>query len=230
MSLPSATIPAGERDGRVAPFGPVFLAGLLLRPLPPAMLQPLLDGAMRAVLRRHPRLVGRLGAFASTTFAIAPDDLPFRFLLRPGPPAPFLRAVPAGVAPPAAATIRGPFLALLDLLSGNGDGDALFFARDLAIEGDTEAVLALRNALDAEAIDLAADLAEAVGPLGAPARRVAGLGLATFERARADLEAVRTALLAPTTRRADGMAARLAELERRLAALERRPPRAGTSS
>jgi predicted lipid carrier protein YhbT len=37
---------------------------------------------------------------------------------------------------------------LLGMIDGTYDGDALFFSRDLTIEGDTEAVLALRNALE----------------------------------------------------------------------------------
>jgi len=34
------------------------------------------------------------------------------------------------------------------MIDGTYDGDALFFSRDLVIEGDTEAVLALRNAIE----------------------------------------------------------------------------------
>ena len=39
------------------------------------------------------------------------------------------------------------------------------FPRDLAIEGDTEAVVALRNAIDDSELDLAAEAAELLGPL-----------------------------------------------------------------
>ena len=34
------------------------------------------------------------------------------------------------------------------MVDGRYDGDALFFTRDLKIEGDTEAIVCLRNALD----------------------------------------------------------------------------------
>ena len=61
-------------------------------------------------------------------------------------------------------------------MHGAFDGDALFFSRDLIIEGDTEAVLALRNAIDNEEIDLAAEVTALFGPLErlveTPARRL----------------------------------------------------------
>lgn len=53
------------------------------------------------------------------------------------------------------------------MIHGTLDGDALFFARDLVIEGDTEAVLALRNALDDAEIDLLTAAAAALGSAGA---------------------------------------------------------------
>ena len=62
------------------------------------------------------------------------------------------------------AAIAGTFFNLLDMIDGSLDGDALFFSRDLVIEGDTEAVLALRNAIDNEEIDLAREIAALLGP------------------------------------------------------------------
>jgi O2-independent ubiquinone biosynthesis accessory factor UbiT len=60
------------------------------------------------------------------------------------------------------ALIAGPFLSLIDLARGKLDGDALLFSREIRIESDMEAMLALRNALDAEGVDL---LAEGADPL-----------------------------------------------------------------
>ena len=50
------------------------------------------------------------------------------------------------------------------MLHGSEDGDALFFSGELAISGDTSAVLALRNALDDAELDLTAELAGLVHP------------------------------------------------------------------
>ena len=63
--------------------------------------------------------------------------------------------------------IAGQLSALLGLVHGAVDGDALFFSRDLVIEGDTEAALALRNAVD----DAELDLSEEIARLAPPWRR-----------------------------------------------------------
>jgi len=64
--------------------------------------------------------------------------------------------------------ISGPLSAFLGMMHGAYDGDALFFSRDLTVEGDTEAALALRNAIDDAELDLAAELQTLAGPLRAP--------------------------------------------------------------
>jgi predicted lipid carrier protein YhbT len=69
-----------------------------------------------------------------------------------------------------AARIAAPLVVLIGMLDGSYDGDALFFSRDLVIEGDTSAVLALRNALDDAEID-PATLAGVPAPLKAPFNR-----------------------------------------------------------
>ena len=51
---------------------------------------------------------------------------------------------------PADASVKGSLEALLALLEGRIDSDALFFTREIVIAGDTSAVVALRNVLDRE--------------------------------------------------------------------------------
>lgn len=128
---------------------------------------------------RHPALFERLGEQASKTFAIDPTDLPVVFLLEPRPQAPRLMAVRREAQGAWDARVAGPLAALIGLVHGAYDGDALFFSHDLVIEGDTEAVLALRNAIDNEEIDLVDEVLAPLGLLGvfatAPARRLAAL-------------------------------------------------------
>ncbi len=47
-------------QGQPPPLTPVLLAGLAARPVPPAVIQPLLDLAMAAVARRHGEVFARL--------------------------------------------------------------------------------------------------------------------------------------------------------------------------
>lgn len=136
--------------------------------LPTLPLDIALERFVTSLAERHPSLFTRLGDYASRRFLIEPTDLSFAFLLAPDPVRPRLQAVKrdaAGVFGEAHdARIAGPLAALVGMVHGALDGDALFFSRDIVIEGDTEAVLALRNAVDDAEIDLAGEIAAMTGP------------------------------------------------------------------
>lgn len=141
-----------------------------MRPLPLLPLQLMVTALMRRICTRHPRIFERLGDHAQKTFGIAASDLPFVFVLRPNPAHPDLsveRALPNNID----VRISSPFAGLLGLVEGTQDGDALMFSRDLVIEGDMEAALALRNAIEDAQIDLAGEIAASFGPFGAPLKR-----------------------------------------------------------
>ena len=125
--------------------------------------------------RRHGAVFDRLSALGRKSVRIEPSGLPLAFLLTLAPAPAGARLRLAGHGEAADAVIRGPLSVLLDLLEGRLDGDALFFSRQLTIEGDTEVILALRNAVDGEDIDLVADLASPFGPLAVPAAQALGL-------------------------------------------------------
>ncbi|OCK59325.1 sterol-binding protein [Bradyrhizobium sp. LMTR 3] len=142
-----------------------------LQPLPLGPLQLPLSLVLRSVVARHPHIFERLGEHAHKRFGLEPSDLPFSFVLAPHPETPSLvavRSLPAGIP----VRIAGPLLALLGLIDGSYDGDALFFSRDLVVEGDVEAVLALRNAIDDAGVDLVADTAALFGPLAPLSERL----------------------------------------------------------
>jgi predicted lipid carrier protein YhbT len=54
----------------------------------------------------------------------------------------------------------------MGMLDGQSDGDSLFFRRDLHVEGDTEAIVCLRNALDDLEGSLVDDVASFFGKAG----------------------------------------------------------------
>jgi predicted lipid carrier protein YhbT len=203
------------------PFSPVLLAGLALTPLPPRFLQPLADIALAGLVRRHPDILDRLSDYPDAMIGIDPVDLPFVFVLelRAGHPRLTLHRSLSLVAP--GAVIRGSLAMLVGLAEGRLDGDAAFFSRQLAFEGDTEVVLALRNAVDAAGLDLVADLAGVLGPLAKPLQVAGRLGGRLFDRLARDMDTVRTALLAPVLRGAEGQAVRLDKLEADVGSLSR---------
>ncbi len=204
------------------PLSPVLLAGLALRPLPPVLLQPLLNTAMAITRRRHPGLFDRLAGLSGATFLIDPIDLAFDFLLRPSPPPSLVAVAKGGRAAAPTAIIRGPLVALIQLLEGKLDGDALFFSRDLVVEGDTEAVVTLRNAVDGAGIDVLDDLLAVLGPFAGPAGRIAASAAAVFNRLDRDLAILRRAVLAPLANRCDAQAAELRKLKEKVAELSGR--------
>ncbi len=203
------------------PLSPVLLAGIALSPLPPVLLQPFLNVVTTITSRRHPGLFDRLAGLTESTFLIDPIDLSFGFLLRPSPPPSLVAVAKEPQAKSLTATIRGPLLTLVQLLEGKLDGDALFFSRDLVVEGNTEAVVTLRNAIDGAGINVLGDLLSVLGPLAEPAERMAGGAVAILTRMDRDLGILRRALLAPVADRYEAQAAELQKLREKVAELHR---------
>jgi len=142
--------------------------GWLLAGVPLALLQPILTHIATHVARSRPELFARLGPHTDKLFLIDPIDFPFVLVLRPDAARPYLKASRRYERPRHDAAIAGTFLNLLGMMDGSLDGDALFFSRDLRVTGDTEAVVALRNALDdfeGSALD---SIISAFGPLSVP--------------------------------------------------------------
>ncbi|WP_264211395.1 ubiquinone anaerobic biosynthesis accessory factor UbiT [Leisingera thetidis] len=143
------------------PICPAALARLLrVVPLGPLSLS--LTACSRRIARRHPGLFRRLGEHGRTRFVLDPADLPVVLCLDPNNGCPTIRVTRRRC--DGAARISGPLAALLGLVHGAYDGDALFFSRDLVIEGDTAAALALRNAVDDAELDLSQEIAAMSGP------------------------------------------------------------------
>jgi predicted lipid carrier protein YhbT len=156
-------------------------AGFGVRILP----LPVVDRALQRLTKRivdgHPESFRRMAPYASTTFLIEPTDLPIRFRIRLDGCAPIIcQRRPARCSWDA--RIAGPILSLLALAHGALDGDALFFSREISIEGNTDAILALRNAIDAAEIDLPHEIAALLGPLGPVARHMADIAMPVMGR------------------------------------------------
>ena len=147
-------------------------------PPPPLFaIQPVLRRIVNRIATENPDMFGRLGPHYNAHFVIDPVNLPFVLVLRPDPDDLLLVARQRNDIPPHDAKISGSFLDLLMLVDGDLDGDALFFARDLTITGNTEAVVCLRNALDDIDDSIAENVADMFGPLGRAA-------LGTLRRAK----------------------------------------------
>ena len=142
---------------------------------------------LRAIADQHPEIFDRLGTYAACRYLVVIEDAPFDMLLllKERDIQIYSRAEKIK----ADATIRGNLLTLMRLMQGKDDGDALFFSRDISIGGNTEAVLALRNALDDADVDIIRDSLAAMGVWGSPLR----FGYKTFK----ELKPIISGMFAP---------------------------------
>jgi predicted lipid carrier protein YhbT len=127
-----------------------------------------------------PTFFDRLGQFDAVTYQIDPVDLSFVVILnlkQGHPTAHVMRRYTRKMH--CDARVAACLADLLGLLEGRLDSDALFFARRLVIEGDTTAVVTLRNALDNMDSDI---LAEALKRFPRHTRRPAQWIFAYFKR------------------------------------------------
>lgn len=135
-------------------------------PLPLFVLQPILNRIVKKVATENPDMFNRLGPHVHASYVIDPTNLPFVLHLCPDPDNLVLRACSRRRIPAHDAKIAGHFLDLARLLDSDLDGDALFFARELSVTGNTEAVVCLRNAMDDVDGSVAQDVAGMFGPAG----------------------------------------------------------------
>lgn len=150
-----------------------LLAGAMMAARPPVEL--VLTAVLRRTGRLRPDVFDRLDVIGDGAILIAPDELAVAFRLTPRARDGGVRVVRRDDPGQFIARISGPLIDLLALFDGSLDADAAFFARRIDVTGDTSAVLALHNALEAADLSMA-DL------LGLPSRgrALAGRGLAAL--------------------------------------------------
>jgi predicted lipid carrier protein YhbT len=142
---------------------PILLAGQSLTWLPAPLLGRATSLLLKRMCRANPRLLKNLTAEKPSVVLIEPTDLPHRFVLRFGGAPPALQVVqsrPENVD----AGVKGPLAALIAMLEGRLDGDALFFNRTIIVTGDSEKIVTLRNLVDREGLDVMAVATGTFGP------------------------------------------------------------------
>jgi predicted lipid carrier protein YhbT len=161
----------GEKPGNIGMLVHRFVAVLPVTPL---------DLALQAVADRitsgHPEALSRLRLKPGTRYRIVATDAGLAVLVTISSGGLQVNTVPVSHPVHAHVSIEAPISALIALLEGESDGDALFFARDIQVTGDTEALLMLRNAVDSAEIDFRAELLSLLGPLAPVARRAVQFG------------------------------------------------------
>lgn len=142
-----------------------YLLGLLVKPFVPL---PLLQLGVNALTNRfqemHPGVLQRMGAFPHAKMILDPIDLPYYFFVEFLPDNLNIIILADDTYVGSEFTrIAASLEFFLHMLQRDSDGDALFFSRQLTIEGDTTVVVALRNILEAESINLDQDIQNTFG-------------------------------------------------------------------
>jgi len=207
------------------PLSAALLAGLPLRFLPTLPLALALRRMMETFHRLHPHVGERLAGLAGRRLLLDPADLPLAFVLTLTERAPRIAVLTQGQGPKPVvdAAVRGALSDLSALLEGRVDGDALFFSRRLSVTGDTELVVALRNALDDARVDLLEVIGRSLGHFGSPGRRLLDLARAGYLRIDDGVSLLAGATVAGLRDRADRQAVEIEHLRADLDELRRRP-------
>jgi O2-independent ubiquinone biosynthesis accessory factor UbiT len=205
------------------PFSPALVAGMLFPPIARPVVSAISQAFATKLWKDHRQSFDRLKPYEGATFLIDPIDLPIVFHLELAPLGPKLKTVEKQATLQSVdATIRGSIKGLIDMVEGRVDGDALFFSRELEFGGDTEAVVALRNAIDDADINIVEEITASFGPLRRPAKNAAKVSTSIASRIIVDFETLQSSLLGPSIRRLETEESRVEDLELQVRDLEKK--------
>ncbi len=201
-------------------FTPLPMLGLAMGFLP----RQLLERGVRTFTHRlntlHPGLRERLSEANGKSFALVLPDMPFNAMLEVEGGELELTMLGKSLPLRADVTLHGTSTTFIALLEGRTDGDALFFSRDLRVEGDTEALLVLRNALDNEQINLRKTFFSVFGALSGMAARAATPVEKLGARFTRDMGWLYHSAIAPLAKRQQQFSEGLQGLEHRISQVE----------
>lgn len=200
---------------------PRVLAGLI-KPIPLQLVERVAGHCLKNFKADHPQTLARLSSLDGKSLAVAPTDLPNCFCFKFHPQDISLRVARDLSVLKADTVIHGSIEDLIGLLEGRVDGDALFFNRQLRIDGDMEVMLAIRNAVDGANLTLSGLLLgqnRRVGSLFSPLLEKAGRLYRSFSH---DLAGMETALAEPLQAKINRIENEIADLEEKIDRMRRK--------
>ncbi|NQY43579.1 MAG: SCP2 sterol-binding domain-containing protein [Legionellales bacterium] len=157
-----------DNKNNTKPFSIVSLMSSLTSPLiPRPLIQKTIDILTNSFVEMHPNVIQRMAEFSPAIMILDPIDLPFSFLTEFTKNDLKIIIVDDDKYMGNDITkISAPIGFFLNMLEGEKDGDALFFSRQLTVEGDTTIIVALRNILEAESVNINQDIDEKFSSFG----------------------------------------------------------------
>lgn len=197
------------------------LTALFIAQLPIPLLKGLAHAAASLIDRYHPGLGERLAEAEGSRFHFQLVDCPFDGSICVENGRLQIDVLSKEAQASADVVVKGRLEALLDLMQGRYDGDALFFTREIETRGDTGALLSLRNALENEEIDLVLLASRASGPFAPLVRALVSHLSRRATQTVAQLEGIFSARLQPFMLAQRALDRRLSDIEQRLGPIER---------
>lgn len=203
-------------------FPVTFFTLLAKLPFSFSLLQIFLNRTLSNLQNHNRGVSDRLSEFYGKRLLIEFLDLPFDLVLNIHQSL-TVQIVPHTTAQNcgAFATVRSEFYPLWQLFQGKADGDALFFSRDLSIQGNTELIVALRNALDGVQIDWVRDVVDPPKILSPLFKKAFHAGERVSEHFHEDLSRLQNTLLSPIHKQLDKLAQTEEQLTERVTILEK---------
>ena len=189
-----------------------LVLGIIFKSLPLKVLQPFLAKSMNIMQEKHYGIFERISD-EEFDFVIDATDLPFIFYLKPSKSKPILKAVKRGENINSSAKVKGTLTNLLKLFEGSVDGDAIFFSKDLVIEGSTAATVALRNAVDGEEISIIKDLSEIFSPFEELAEKFGLFSVKKYNSLQDNFNKISYSILASTQKEISSLKNKIYDIE-----------------
>ena len=185
-----------------------LLIGLLLKNVPIRLMQPFFQKSIDVMNQKYPRVFEKIAKEQTDEefdYIIDAIDLPFVFYLKPSVNAPILRLIKRDENIVATAVLRGSFVDMLKMFEGKLDGDAAFFSKVFVLEGSTVAVLALRNAVDSQSMNIVEDLSDIFSPFNKQFKFLANVGIVKYSELQSKLDIISDSITSKVTEQVRAM-------------------------
>lgn len=206
--MPQAVIPS---------FSPELLLRPVMRLLPDMIVRSAITQRLCGFHRDYPGIAARLSDIQGAVFEINVIEFPYPIYLGIGSGGEIQIRYGAHEDKPDV-RVSGTLHGFVRMLDGTDDGDALFFSRSLRIEGDTEALLTLRNAMDSENVDFLRLLVPS--PLHAAAKRLSAPLRSLIKAAQEDLDVIADSIRGSVERRCQALEVRQQENSQKIQQVE----------
>lgn len=178
-------------------FKPSLLLGILAKPIARGpILQNAINRLTKLFIQKHPKVITKMAEYTPARLVLIPSDMPFCFFVEFTKDNMQINIIDQNAFDGKNLTCITASLELfIKMLEGNLDGDALFFSRQLTVAGDTTIIVALRNILEAENVNIKTDIDETFGVFSGAFHLVNNLLCAIYKGIDTNFDIVKSSIV-----------------------------------